>query len=154
MAENFFPARGCVYRHPYGDSDEGLYSVPGLKGVGGPNSPVLITGIDLSLSDVFLPISTSENFNIIYSFGQNFGNVQISGEILLGEVTNGGGGVTQRILKWFESKRISKTKTPLEVSIDSEAYLVYITGMALGAPNAEFNIQPFVFIGTQVGKPS
>lgn len=147
MATNFFPARGCVY-HVEGD-DNSLYRLEGLRTGGSGSSVILLTGLDLEVRDIVMSVNTTAGFKVMYVFGEDFGNVRVSGEILLGSEINSGHKV-DLVRLWFDKNRVSVKKAPVNFSIGSSAFSVYLHGMLLGSPDTQFQIQPFAFSGTQV----
>ena len=151
MAKNFFASRGCVYAVPT-DSGKKLYNLEGFKTGGTDKSVVLLTGLELVARDLIMPVNTTVNFQVLYVFGRDFGNVQVSGEILLG--ADASAAKVNAVVSWFEANRVGSKSTPVKFSLGDKAFKLYLHGMILGTPDAQYNIQPFAFIGTQVGKPS
>ena len=155
--------RGAFYRVQLADkNDPGMYALQGLtipqswKGWAGTTeticmgAPILINGIKISQTDIYGQVPCLENVKVFYTFGQNFGQVAIAGEMLLGPMgeTNmiGGGGLKQ-LTDWFNEMRVSKKKKPIKVSVLKEAYYVYLTGMDLLPVDANVHIMPFVLYG-------
>lgn len=151
MAESFLSTRGCVYKFTYSGSGSGagLFSISPNFPSGDASSPILIDGIDLTDQDIIFPVVTVENFKVIYTFGSDYGSCRIMGSCLLGAANvAGAGGSFGRVMRYFETNRISKKKAPIMVSMPgSKAYNVYLTGLNVGQPDANFNIQPFAFMG-------
>jgi hypothetical protein len=85
--------------------------------------------------DITSEMPCLNNVKVFYTFGQNFGQVQIMGEVLLGPV-----GRPQQhnrgfklIRDFFWQHRVSVTRRPIAVSLASESYFVYLKGMKVGA---------------------
>jgi hypothetical protein len=112
------------------------------------SSPILIMGVDLGQSDVVSPVLCLDNYKVFYTFGQNFGKVTIAGMVLLGPM----GAVSQagfnRLVNFFWQNRVSVKQSPITVSVDQNAYLVYLTGMGIGSADPEFHTLPFQLYGT------
>lgn len=152
MADNFFPSRGCVYRVDLGaGTGKCLYELKGLANGTGTTSFILLTGVELSVRDLVLPVSTTKNFQVLYVFGQDFGNIQVNGEILLG--SDNSTTKVDELIKWFEDNRVGKKTEPSSFSIGNKAFNVYINGLVLGNPDTALNVQPFALVGIQVGLP-
>ena len=80
------PCRGNVYKvNPVeGSGDVGFFYIPSLQASKGPGDALLIMSVNPQESDIVAPVVTLENTKILYSFGSNFGNIGISGMLLLG----------------------------------------------------------------------
>jgi hypothetical protein len=112
--------------------------------------PVLLTGIDFNQMDITSEMPCLNNVKVFYTFGQNFGQVQITGEVLLGSL-----GETQQhnrgfrlIRDFFWQHRVSVTRKPIAVSIASEGYFVYLKGLKIGQIDPNYHILPFAMFGT------
>jgi len=152
MSTNFFPTRGCLYAIPsqggspskgiYGLPSEGIYRLKGVTDQKGKASAILMTGLDMLDSDVVAPVITTEDLKVLYVFGKAFGRVSIQGQILLGAAGSSNDKLLQ-LQDWFESRRVAVSKKPVTLSVANKAYTVYITGLAIGAVDVEYNIQLF-----------
>jgi hypothetical protein len=128
----------------------GAYQVPGLSARG-----VLITAVTIEDNDLVMLKNTINGRKILYTAGAAFGSVGISGELLLGSAECGGaGGVKyQTVVDWFNTVRVSKSKTPINVSVLGVGYKVFITGMGVSQADPEYNLQGFTIIGTLANPP-
>jgi hypothetical protein len=111
--------------------------------------PVLFTGVAINHRDVYSQMLCLNNIKVIYSFGQNFGDVTITGEILLGnfgEKTKAQDTV-KAVADFFWKNRVSNSLAPVTVSAVAGQYLVYLVGMDFGDIIPEFHIVPFVLHG-------
>lgn len=170
-AELILSARGTVYlvkmSAEYGP---GLYAIDNLTrktlapdsptglrdkitfedrgGLTGTKSIILINGIEFNQSDITSQIPCLNNFKAFYSFGQNFGQAAIIGEVLLGPLGDIDVDGVKRIIDFFWSNRVSEKRVPIGVSISGEAHWVYLTGLKIGQIDAQFHILPFVLVGT------
>lgn len=141
---NFFPARGCVYA--IGGAQRGFYRFGDLSG--SAQSPILITGSNLSVVDSYQPVATIQDFKVIYSFGSGFGGATVTGEVLLGEAGSGGGDGFSKVVSFFKGNRLSVKRTPVPLSLPGgESYMIYIVGLQVWQPDPEFHVQPFAFSG-------
>ena len=153
--------RGTFYRADItDDSSPGMYAVDELnrymrtrmdsEADGSPQTPVLLTTIEFSQTDITSEMPCLNNVKVFYTFGQNFGQVQIGGEILLGPI-----GAIQRhnagfrlIKDFFYEYRVSRYRLPIAVSIANESYYVYLKGLKVGAIDPNFHVMGFVLFGT------
>lgn len=142
------PCRGNVYKvNPVeGSGDSGFYTVEGLQAKKGPGDALLIMSVSPQKSDVVAPIITLENTRILYSFGANFGNITISGMILLGKSGSPGQSL-KTVVDFFESKRVSKSTSPISVTGPSTAWKVFLTGLNIGEADSVNNTQSFALTG-------
>jgi hypothetical protein len=146
------PCRGNVYKvDPTGgegnsSGDIGFYYIPDLKAKKGPGDALLVMSVSPQKSDVVAPIITLENTRILYSFGANFGNITISGMILLGKSGSPGQSL-KTLVDFFESKRVSKSTSPIKVSGPSTAWQVFLTGLSIGEADSVNNTQSFALTG-------
>jgi hypothetical protein len=150
MGQSFIAARGCVYKVSSGNGgSKGFYDIrPAISSTSG-NSPVVIEGVDLTDQDIVAPVATVDNFKVIYTAGTDFGQVRINGLCLLGSVDDANAGQAfAAISSYFNANRVSRKKAPISVSLPGgNAYNVYLTGLAVGQPDTQFNIQPFTLFG-------
>ena len=142
------PCRGDVYKvNPVqGSGDSGFYYIPSLQAKKGPGDALLIMSVSPQKSDVVAPIITLENARILYSFGANFGNITISGMILLGRSGTPGQSL-KTLVAFFESNRVSKKTSPIEVAGPSTAWKVFLTGLNIGEADSVNNSQAFALTG-------
>lgn len=139
MASSFFPASGCVYA-PTG-TGTGAYAVSGIKS----QVPVLITGAALTDSDIITPKICLNGKRIIYVFGRDFGDVAVMGLALLGE---GGSAAFANLRANVDSRRLSAGGSGATyLSTPLGGYRLFIVGFGLSAPDADYQIQPFVIHG-------
>ena len=148
---DFFPARGCMFIVPSlnAGTSKGFYGLEGLTTgpIGKNNSIVLLQGVDYMDTDIIAPVVTLENTKILYTFGSNFGNISIIGEILVGPagwLTTG----SRDVQNYFNEKRVSKKKEPVTLSMNGSKYLsVFLQGLRIGTMSPDTHVQPFAFIG-------
>lgn len=114
------------------------------------NQPILLTGVTIGQRDIVGQAACLENQKVFYTFGQNFGNIQITGEILLGALADAKAqdeGI-QTLREFFANYRVSVFKKPVAVTISrNEAVFAYLVGLDIGNLDTEFNILPFAFHG-------
>jgi hypothetical protein len=152
MSDNFLSARGCIFLVPATGSGKGFYSLqPSIAS--SADSPVFIQGVTLNDNDLIAPVKTLDNMKVIYTFGQDFGNVTIQGEILLGPDSSKAGGVAA-LVEWFTTNRVSKSKSAVSVSLPGRvAYKFYPYGLGIGAVDPEHHIQAFAITGVIAEPP-
>lgn len=121
-------------------------TMTGIRG----NQPILLTAVTLGQRDIVGQAACLENQKVFYTFGQNFGNIQITGEILLGALADAKAqdeGI-QTLREFFANYRVSVFKKPVAVTISrNEAVFAYLVGLDIGNLDSEFNILPFTFHG-------
>jgi hypothetical protein len=147
------PCRGSVYKvNPTEDDGEsGFFEIEGLSPKKGPGDALLINSVNPQESDIVLPIVTLENTGILYSFGSNFGDISISGMVLLGKAGAPGESL-QTLIDFFDSNRVSKKPEPTTVTGPSSAWNVFLIGLAIGEADSSINAQSFSFTG-KIAKP-
>jgi len=143
------PCRGNVYKvDPVeGSGDSGFYKIEGLEAKKGPGDALLIMSVSPEKNDIVAPVVTLENTKILYSFGSNFGNIAISGMLLLGK-SGTPGQCLKTLTDFFDSNRVSKSSSPINVSGPSTGWKVFLTGLKIGEADSVNNTQPFVLVGT------
>lgn len=148
---DFFPARGCIYAWSgnSGGSESGFFSMEGLNTGKQGTSVVLLNGVDVQDVDIILPVVTLTNAKILYTFGSDFGNVRIVGEILLGPAGNKVSAEGMNTVRqFFMNNRVSELGKPVSVSLPGSYSLsVYLHGLRIGAPSPDTHVQEFVFSG-------
>lgn len=143
------PCRGSVYRvNPVQGQagDRGFFDIEGLKPKKGDGDAVLINSVSPNESDVVLPVITLENTRILYSFGANFGDVTISGMILLGKAGSPGTSLSQ-VIDFFKQKRVSSNKEAVKVTGPGTNWKVFLTGLTVSDADPVINSQTFAFTG-------
>lgn len=112
-------------------------------------APVLFTGLRVSERDIFGAVSCLNNVKVFYTFGQNFGDVTISGEILLGNFDDRetAASTVASLADFFWKYRVSNRKYPVTVSALSEKFLVYLVGMDFLDISLDTHILPFILHG-------
>lgn len=156
-------ARGTFYLVKLSDTyGPGIYAIDELtREVLAPNfvgptasqnwntqSPILLTSIEFNQVDITSQVPCLNNVKVFYSFGQNFGQVVIQGEVLLGPLGNMSYAGVERLVSFFWRNRVSIKRQPIAVSVADNAYFVYLTGLRIGQVVADFHIMPFVMFGT------
>ncbi len=155
-SELILSVRGTFYKVMLSDQfSPGMYAIDELNKFRNEQEdvlqvPILLTGVEFTQSDITSEIPCLNNVKVFYTFGQNFGQVQITGEVLLGPV----GEVDVRqigfrlIRDFFYKYRVSRYQLPVAVSVASESHFVYLKGLRVGTIDPNFHIMPFVLFGT------
>jgi hypothetical protein len=154
-------ARGTFYLVKLAESyGPGLYAIDELtREASGSNpnarpgeltSPILLDSIELGYTDITSQVPCLDNQKVIYEFGQNFGNVSISGVVLLGPLGNMSYDGVKRLLTFFHKWRVSVAKHPVAVDVAGEGKYVYLTGLRIGQVDPQFHVLPFVMSGTLI----
>ena len=130
-----------------GGTGRGFYDVEGL-GRGSSDAPLLIQGIDYTQSAIVQQVVTLESTKILYTFGLDFGNMTVYGEILLGPAGGQSHSAFSALRSFFEQNQVAATQTSIRVSAPSgSGFDVFLQGLAIGRVDPEFHVQPFVLIG-------
>lgn len=111
-------------------------------------SPVLILGVRFNQTDIVSQTPCLNNNKVFYSFGQNFGQAVINGEILLGPLGDISKDGVDRLMDFFWKHRVSVSNAPISISASENTYAVYLTGLTVMEVDVNFHILPFVFYGT------
>lgn len=156
-------ARGTFYLVKLSDTyGPGIYAIDELtREVLAPNtvgpsatqqwaerSPILLTSVEFNQVDITSQVPCLNNVKVFYSFGQNFGQVVIQGEVLLGPLGDLSYAGVERLVSFFWRNRVSVKRQPVAISVADNAYFVYLTGLRIGQVVADFHIMPFVMFGT------
>jgi hypothetical protein len=142
---NFFPGPGCIYKvSQEGGSDKGYYNVDEFEQ--SDKFPVLWTGVNIEEKELFSPVRTLSKSNVLYTFGNDFGTVAIHGEILLGPAGGGGKEALEKVINFYQEKRLSVYKNKIKISA-GVGYAVYLTGLVIGSADPEYQTQQFSYIG-------
>lgn len=149
--EDFLCAKGNVWN--VGNYQQGIYSVEGLENGQGASSryPLIIQSVEYTKKDVMLPVKCLGSKNILYSFGDGFGDATVGGIVLLGP--DGKDSQLGFLVNWFHSKRASRSSSPVNVSIvagNSKGFRFYATTLVIGRPDTQFHTQPFSIGGILV----
>lgn len=146
MAEIFIPSKGCVYVTKTGSGGQRFTELePALKG--GRDSPIILNGVDATLQDLVFPVATLDARKFFYVMGDDFGNVSVSGMVLLGTSENQGAAFGA-VKAYFEKFRSVVSKTPITVSCPGNVKLkFYLTALTIAHADPEFNIQYFALRG-------
>jgi hypothetical protein len=144
MSLEFRSAKGCVYAVG-GRGGGGFYELsPRLRASGGGGA-ILMDGVDGGESDAIFQVKTLDRKKFIYVFGDDFGEISIRGIALLGKSSTGGN-TFNAVKSYFDSNRISKKRGPIKVSLPgSSSMRCYLHQLSIGAPDAQFHAQPFIF---------
>lgn len=112
------------------------------------SAPILLTGVDIQQNDVVSRMPCLNNIKVFYSFGQNFGDISVSGEAFLGSLGNLNLEGYNLLVRFFRTYRVSNYLLPINISVAKNPYQFYLTGMKIGQIDPDMHILPFVFIGT------
>lgn len=149
---HFLNMRGAYVRVRISNTQSpGLYAIDELERFQSNlsnSSPILLTSIQYRQRDIVSQMPCLDNIKVIYAYGQDFGEITIQGEILLGPLGDINTQGAQRVLDFFAEHRVSRKFGPVAVSAVSSTYLVYLTGIKMGAVDPELHIQPFSLFGT------
>lgn len=130
-------------------STPGIYNVRELSDdLDGEGFVVLIRAVDLQQSDIISQMAGLNNFKVVYTFGQAFGQTSIFCELLLGRNSELKKEAVTFLENFFNTYRVSVFQRPISVSVADQAKFVYLTGLSVGRVEEEFNVLPFILTGT------
>jgi len=111
------------------------------------DSPILLTGVQVGDRDLILPIVTLDNFRILYTFGQDFGDFNIVGTAVLG-ASGGSGDAIKNVVSWFKTNRVTNSQSTVTVSLGgSGSYEIFVIGLSISEADTGFHTQPFMIAG-------
>lgn len=132
---------GFVHVFPQSGGGSGFLQLqPDLPQAG--DGRVVIQATPITLREIVQPSVTLNNKRTIYVFGSAWAEGSVSGVLLLGK-DGTGGAIAGALKSWYETNRITKSKTPVTISIADASYQGYLTGMSFGDSIPEFNRQGF-----------
>lgn len=142
MAELFIPSKGCVYIARQSRTGSGFYSLdPDLKG--SEETPILLDGVDGGDQDIVFPVVTLDDKKFLFSMGEDFGRVSVTGMALLGRAEEGGKSFAS-VVSYFNAHRVSRSLEPITVSYPGDVtQKIYPYSLVVAKPDAEFHIQYF-----------
>lgn len=113
-----------------------------------PLEQILINDVIVNRGDMYSAVSCLNNEKLIYNFGKAFGDITISGTILMGSMSIG---IDERALHlYFDTYRMSSLKKPLKVLAGITLYQFYLTGMGIGTTDPEYHTRDFTFTGVVI----
>lgn len=142
------PSRGCVYRVSAEGTAQGsgFFRVTELTTSSSSPSPILINGVTLRDEDVVLPVITLENTRVLYSFGADFGEIVVSGMILLGKAGEMPTSLAT-VVEFFQKNRVSKSGKTINVTGPKTSWKMFLTGLNIQEADPVFHIMPFALMG-------
>lgn len=150
-SKKFFPGRGCTTAVTDGEEGDstGHYDVDGLKDVVSAGKEfLLISNVSPTEADITSKVATLGGKRILYTFGKAMGDIQINGELLMGEVTAGPSGSMAKLKQWFDTRRVSELENTVQVTAGSgNSYNVALTSLSFAHPDPEFNSVQFLITG-------
>lgn len=146
--ESFAACRGSVFAFsPSGTGKGGFYQIqPAITGDG--ESPILINGVESNDTDIVAPVVTLNKNKILYTFGEDFGQIAVHGTVLLGSASGSGGGSLNKVVEFFKQNRVSANQGMISVSLPGGGgYKMFLTGLTISVPDQQYHIQQFALIG-------
>lgn len=146
---NWLSSRGAIYHHSL-DSKGGKYQLkPELFKKDPPTTAVLFTGYTLTESEIVAKNACLNDQRVMYTFGKGFGDLSVSGEILMGAPSSKSTAEAD-LLSFYEDNRVSsKKKETLTLSVASKSELIpfYLVGVSILQYNVPLEILSFRLIG-------
>lgn len=80
---------------------------------------ITVEDVTLGDKDIHIPVTTVDNFHVLYKFGQDFGEIAVTGTIALGcGASSTKAEAIKKAQETFNSFRLSKTDKPVDVSME------------------------------------
>ncbi len=154
MPIDFLSTRGCVYvvKAPSGGGNVNGYALSGFPK--NTTYPILLTNAAVTNSDLFLPAATLNNHKVIYTFGEDFGNVVVNGAVFLGPVGSSTEGLGP-VIEYFQKNGISRNGgKPVSLSMPGkQKFKMYLHTLQIAQADPRLNMHEFVFTGIQAEPP-
>lgn len=144
-------ARGAivqVLRDPSGPQG-GFIKVQGLQTGTASGGTVMLVGASLGGMDSVDPIDALDDKHVLDVFGPVFKPVQIIGVIFIKQCSGGVGKGVDIVRGFFDSKRVSKSKSAVNVSVGNYKKGVYITSLQMGQADPVTNTMSFTLEGIE-----
>jgi hypothetical protein len=154
MAIDFISSRGCVYvvKGPRGAGNVNGYKLSGFPT--GSKYPIILTNASVTDSDLILPAATLNNHKIIYTFGEDFGNIQINGAVFLGPVGEATEGLSP-VISYFQKNGVARNSgKPVSLSMPGRGkFKMYLQTLQIMQANAQLNMHEFMLTGVKAEPP-
>lgn len=147
MSKSFFATpRGCVVKQDSHRGQSDGYELTGFP-KGEEGAPIVIRNCNLSEEDIVLPVSTLSSEKILYTFGQDFGKLQIMGTVFLGPAGDSAQGLGP-VIQFFNENRIEVSKEPVQFSMPGVVgYSVMLTSLVVSQADPDINSHDFALGG-------
>lgn len=130
----------------FGNGSPGFTKINGLTTGVGPY-PILLQGPGITTGDIAQVVPRFDKRPLIYSFGKEAGNLNLSGLILLGPSGSPASGAAQ-LKAFFESRRLSNSNNFTIISAPGGAiYRVALTNLTMSSVDPTFHIMDFILRG-------
>ena len=145
MATNFLSSRGAVYKAI--DSGDSRYAINPDFRVNGEKFATILTGYNVQEQEIVAQAACLNDLRVMYTFGKGFGNIQITGEMLLG-APEAQSSIEGALFGYYETNRVSVKKKPLTLSISGGGSIpFYLIGISVNQYNLELELLPFSLTG-------
>lgn len=104
----------------------------------GTEAKVIYQSVPTNYTEIVQPTVTLDDSKFMVVFGSAWTTGQVDALVLLGDATQGGGAIAQ-VVDWYLENRVSVKREPLSFSMASRGVDTYLTGLRMGAINAEFH---------------
>lgn len=122
---------------------------------------LLVSDIVFKKHDIAIPVAAVNDERFIYVFGQNFGEVTIKGSVFLGPSSgtenSSGQGLQELMNKFYEEKRLSKSKKGINVSLGGKSnikFKAYIKDITVQTGNIDAGEMVFSIDGWVAPTPT
>lgn len=147
--------RGAVYVIKSSDGGNDKYGGYAMEpSLPSSQYPTLIVNASIMENDLVMPAASLSNNKVIYTFGSDFGNVQVHGTVFLGPVGKSSSGL-KGIVQYFQNNSVVRKKGAVSITMPGGvSFRFYLTGLTIAQANPANNTHDFVLIGLRAEPPS
>lgn len=147
MSDDLFVGQGTIYKLKQGDYSTDLrLTLPELNILPSSrvadvcdNSVILVQSVQVAKSAVVTPVVGVDKKRILYTFGENFGNIVIKAIILTGG-SHYNGAEPKGIIDAWDNISLTNSETPCNMKWAGTEYKVYISGIIITTVDTELGI--------------
>ena len=134
---DIFAVRGCYFK--IGSSNSSGYALSPSIGF----DPIIYGPVVHNGRDIVSGVPCFNQKRMLYKFGKDFGNITISGKLILGPVNSSAQG-EGALRSWYESNRGNNAAIS---SVFGNAVSFVVNGISIGGIDNEYNILDFTING-------
>lgn len=112
-------------------------------------SGIIIQDVQPKYGDISVPVAGVDDVRVLYTFGQQFGQISVKGLILMGSTDKKSEDYASELLQKFNKVRLSSDPIPYTVSGPGLGTntRVYWTGLSFPSSDADKNTMTFILTG-------
>jgi hypothetical protein len=141
MAKNFLSSRGAVYKAISGKVNK-FKITPDFRKTSGKYA-TLFTGYNIAEQEIVAQAACLNDLRVMYTFGKGFGNIQVTGEMLLG-APEANSSIESSLYDYYNKNRVSKLKAPISISLGAGGSIkFFLIGLNINQYNVDYELLPF-----------